>query len=315
MLFNTFHFAYFFAILFPLYWILPHRPQNLLLLAAGYYFYACWDPRFLALLVLSTVMDYGCGLAVDRIEDAREAQGVRGAEHGAEPRECSAISSTSTSSPRAFRRRWPRAGVNVAAGASERGPADRHLVLHVPVDELRHRRLPARTSSRRGTSSSSRRSSRSSRTWSPGRSCGRRRFCRRLPQPRQVRPPAVLPGGVPDLLGPDARRSSSPTTWPHDRQRPVRPVADDRRRPRAAGDLRLRLPDLLRLLGLHRRRPRDRQVPGLRARPELQPAVLRHQPAGFLEPLAHQPLDLAARLPVHPAGREPRRRGSSSTAT
>jgi alginate O-acetyltransferase complex protein AlgI len=72
MLFNTFHFAYFFAILFPLYWALPHRPQNYLLLAASYYFYACWDPRFLALLVLSTVMDYGCGLAVDRIEDARK---------------------------------------------------------------------------------------------------------------------------------------------------------------------------------------------------------------------------------------------------
>jgi D-alanyl-lipoteichoic acid acyltransferase DltB (MBOAT superfamily) len=71
MLFNTFHFAYFFAILFPIYWLMPHRPQNYLLLAASYYFYACWDPRFLSLLVLSTVMDYGCGLAVDRIEDTR----------------------------------------------------------------------------------------------------------------------------------------------------------------------------------------------------------------------------------------------------
>jgi D-alanyl-lipoteichoic acid acyltransferase DltB (MBOAT superfamily) len=72
MLFNTFHFAYFFALLFPIYWALPHRPQNYLLLAASYYFYACWDPRFLALLVLSTVMDYGCGLAVDRIEEPRQ---------------------------------------------------------------------------------------------------------------------------------------------------------------------------------------------------------------------------------------------------
>ncbi len=68
MLFNTFHFAYFFAILLPLYWALPHRAQNYLLLAASYYFYACWDARFLALLILSTAMDYACGLAVDRIE-------------------------------------------------------------------------------------------------------------------------------------------------------------------------------------------------------------------------------------------------------
>jgi D-alanyl-lipoteichoic acid acyltransferase DltB (MBOAT superfamily) len=74
MLFNTFQFAGFFAILFTTYWTLRnhYRVQNMLLLAAGYYFYACWNPRFLALLVLSTVMDYGCGLAVDRIEDSRK---------------------------------------------------------------------------------------------------------------------------------------------------------------------------------------------------------------------------------------------------
>ena len=70
MLFNSFHFAYFFAILLPLYWALTryHRAQNVLLLAAAYYFYGCWNPKFLSLLVISTVMDYACGLAVDRIE-------------------------------------------------------------------------------------------------------------------------------------------------------------------------------------------------------------------------------------------------------
>ena len=72
MLFNTFQFAYFFAILFPIYWLLPHRPQNLLLLAASYYFYSCWDPRFLALLLISTAMDYLCGIAVDRIQAPRK---------------------------------------------------------------------------------------------------------------------------------------------------------------------------------------------------------------------------------------------------
>lgn len=74
MLFNTFQFAYFFAILLVLYWSLRgrYRVQNVLLLSAGYYFYACWNPKFLALLVISTVMDYGCGLAVDRIEEPRK---------------------------------------------------------------------------------------------------------------------------------------------------------------------------------------------------------------------------------------------------
>ncbi len=68
MLFNSFSFAYFFLLLFALYWVIPHRAQNVLLLAASYFFYACWDPRFLSLLILSTAMDYACGLAVDRIE-------------------------------------------------------------------------------------------------------------------------------------------------------------------------------------------------------------------------------------------------------
>lgn len=57
MLFNSFHFAYFFVLLLPVYWLLPRRPQTWLLLAASYYFYACWDPRFLALLCSSTLVD------------------------------------------------------------------------------------------------------------------------------------------------------------------------------------------------------------------------------------------------------------------
>jgi D-alanyl-lipoteichoic acid acyltransferase DltB (MBOAT superfamily) len=70
MLFNSIQFALFFAALFPAYWLLGrwHRAQNLLLLAAGYYFYACWNAKFLALLVISTVADFACGLWIDRVE-------------------------------------------------------------------------------------------------------------------------------------------------------------------------------------------------------------------------------------------------------
>jgi D-alanyl-lipoteichoic acid acyltransferase DltB (MBOAT superfamily) len=74
MLFNSFNFAYFFLLLFPTYWALRnhYKLQNLLLLSAGYFFYACWKKEFLVLLVISTVMDFGCGLAVDRIEAPRK---------------------------------------------------------------------------------------------------------------------------------------------------------------------------------------------------------------------------------------------------
>ena len=69
MVFNSFAFAYFFIIVFALYWAIGrwHRAQNALLLAAGYFFYGCWDWRFLSLLILSTTIDYGCGLAVARV--------------------------------------------------------------------------------------------------------------------------------------------------------------------------------------------------------------------------------------------------------
>src|SRR4051812_2219546 len=82
MLFNTLHFAYFFALLLPVYWLLPHRPQNYLLLAASYYFYACWDPRFLSLLILSTVMAL-CGGRRAEGRDAPSKRNILGARRSA----------------------------------------------------------------------------------------------------------------------------------------------------------------------------------------------------------------------------------------
>jgi alginate O-acetyltransferase complex protein AlgI len=58
MLFHTFTFWTFFAIVAVLYSLLPHRAQNALLLVAGYIFYGWWDWRFLILIGLSTLVDY-----------------------------------------------------------------------------------------------------------------------------------------------------------------------------------------------------------------------------------------------------------------
>ncbi|MHC4948582.1 MAG: MBOAT family O-acyltransferase, partial [Planctomycetota bacterium] len=68
MLFNTFEFAVFFAIVVALYFAMRRRFrwQNLMLLAASYVFYGWWDVRFLFLIVISTVIDYTCGLMIDR---------------------------------------------------------------------------------------------------------------------------------------------------------------------------------------------------------------------------------------------------------
>ncbi len=58
MVFNSLEFVVFFVVFYALYRLLPHRPQNWLLLVASYYFYAAWDWRFLGLLIASTVVDY-----------------------------------------------------------------------------------------------------------------------------------------------------------------------------------------------------------------------------------------------------------------
>jgi D-alanyl-lipoteichoic acid acyltransferase DltB (MBOAT superfamily) len=58
MLFNSVDFLVFFALVFGTYLVLPHRGQNLLLLVASYYFYGCWDYRFLSLIALSTTVDH-----------------------------------------------------------------------------------------------------------------------------------------------------------------------------------------------------------------------------------------------------------------
>ncbi len=66
MVFNSLEFIVFFIVFYAMYRLLPHRPQNWLLLAASYYFYAAWDWRFLGLLIGSTVVDYSVALYLGR---------------------------------------------------------------------------------------------------------------------------------------------------------------------------------------------------------------------------------------------------------
>ena len=65
MLFTTWHFALFLPVVLIAYYALAHRWQNYLLLAASYFFYGCWDWRFLLLLMFSTCTDYLCGLGIE----------------------------------------------------------------------------------------------------------------------------------------------------------------------------------------------------------------------------------------------------------
>jgi alginate O-acetyltransferase complex protein AlgI len=64
MLFNSYTFWIFFAVVLVLYRVLPHRAQNRMLLVASWAFYASWDWRFLSLIAISTVVDFVVGRAI-----------------------------------------------------------------------------------------------------------------------------------------------------------------------------------------------------------------------------------------------------------
>lgn len=77
MLFNSIDFAIFLPIVFILFWFVTNknlRLQNALLLVASYFFYACWDWRFLFLLIFSTLLDYYTGL---KMQDAKDQKRKR----------------------------------------------------------------------------------------------------------------------------------------------------------------------------------------------------------------------------------------------
>lgn len=74
MLFNSISFAVFLPIVFLLYWFITYkslRLQNILLLVSSYFFYACWDYRFLFLLIFSTLLDYYTGIKISEAHDKK----------------------------------------------------------------------------------------------------------------------------------------------------------------------------------------------------------------------------------------------------
>lgn len=73
MLFNSIDFCLFLPIIFSLYWFFFQKnpkAQNLLILAASYFFYSCWDWRFLFLLIFSTSLDYYTAIKVEFADSA-----------------------------------------------------------------------------------------------------------------------------------------------------------------------------------------------------------------------------------------------------
>jgi len=77
MLFNSFEFPIFLAIVFLLYWfVFPKqiKAQNLLIVGASYIFYGWWDWRFLGLIILSSICDFLIAIAIGKAKDSIKAK-------------------------------------------------------------------------------------------------------------------------------------------------------------------------------------------------------------------------------------------------
>lgn len=64
MLFNSFHFLVFFPIVVFVYFLIPQKIRYIWLLIASYYFYMSWNPKYVLLLLFSTIVTYTSGLLI-----------------------------------------------------------------------------------------------------------------------------------------------------------------------------------------------------------------------------------------------------------
>jgi D-alanyl-lipoteichoic acid acyltransferase DltB (MBOAT superfamily) len=71
MLFNSYEFLFFFPVVVALYFAIPNRFRWILLLLASYYFYMCWNYKYIVLIMLSTVVDYFSGILIHRSSNNR----------------------------------------------------------------------------------------------------------------------------------------------------------------------------------------------------------------------------------------------------
>ena len=68
MLFNSFAYALFLPIVFLLYWNIPHQYRWGLLLASSYYFYMSWNPKYIVLILFTTIVSYVAARLLEKEE-------------------------------------------------------------------------------------------------------------------------------------------------------------------------------------------------------------------------------------------------------
>lgn len=68
MVFNSVDFLLFFPIAVLGYYIVPRRIKYIWLLLCSYYFYMCWNPKYVFLLMATTIITYVCGIVIESVK-------------------------------------------------------------------------------------------------------------------------------------------------------------------------------------------------------------------------------------------------------
>lgn len=69
MLFNSYEFLIFFPVVLAVYFFIPKKIRYIWLLAASYYFYMSWNPKYAVLIAISTVITYLSGILIQRARE------------------------------------------------------------------------------------------------------------------------------------------------------------------------------------------------------------------------------------------------------
>ncbi len=78
MLFNSMTYVVFLPLVFSIYWMVPHRYRWIILFTSSYYFYMSWNPKYVVLILFTTLISYTAGILIEKESDKAKRKLVVG---------------------------------------------------------------------------------------------------------------------------------------------------------------------------------------------------------------------------------------------
>ena len=77
MLFNSIPYILFLPLVLLIFYLIPNRFRYIWLLVCSYFFYMCWNARYLILILISTLITWYCGLSIEKAENSGDDDAKR----------------------------------------------------------------------------------------------------------------------------------------------------------------------------------------------------------------------------------------------